>query len=185
MALENATGFVHMWSEFVRAHAGLLVECRTKSAGINRWSRLDPCDRMIYAFTLSPEEVIRSCEHGAPSLPARLASAKTAMEHGFTVRLCFDPVILIPGWRNCYGEMMKTVLGTIDINRVRDISIGSFRISGNYLRRLRQCEPDSAAVQYPFVQENGVYQYPADHAEEASAFLKSFLSDFSVNIFET
>ena len=159
--IEDITGYVGRWSAFVQAHPGLLAECRTKCARTDLWERLTPCDRMIFAFTISPDEVIDRFEHRTPSLEARLVCAKTAMERGFPVRLCFDPMLRIPGWREAYMRMLEQVAGELDLTRVRDVSVGTFRISQDYLKRLRQAEPMSAAVQFPFINEGGVYGYTA------------------------
>ena len=160
MTMENHTGYVAMWTEFARRHEGLRVECRTKCARKDLWKSLTPCDRMIFAFTLSPQEVIGRYEHGTPSLPERLDCIREGLEDGFSIRLCFDPMLAFSGWEEAYDRMLDAVIEGIDPGSVRDISVGSFRISQDYLRRLRQKEPDSPAVQYPFVNEGGVYRYP-------------------------
>ena len=170
-ALESITGYTGLWSTFVRSHPGLLAECRTKCARTDLWESIEPCERMIFAFTLSPDEVIGRFEHRTPSLAARIACIREAMERGFTVRLCFDPMLRIPGWREAYARMVRLVSEELDLNRVRDISVGTFRISKDYIKRLRRVEPDSAAVQYPFVNEAGVYGYPQAQRNEMTEFM--------------
>ncbi|MEE3467697.1 MAG: radical SAM protein [Eubacterium sp.] len=166
MTIEEITGYVSLWSDFVRTHEGLLAECRTKCARTDLWERLTPCDRMIYAYTISPDEVIEAYEHRTPTLRQRLVCIREAMDRGFTVRLCFDPILRIPGWREVYTGMLALVREEIDLKKVRDISVGTFRISQDYLKRIRAAEPDSAAVQYPFVNEAGVYGYTAAQRAE-------------------
>ena len=162
MSLESFTGYVEQWNEFVREHDGLRVECRTKCARTDLWKKMTPCDRMIFAFTLSPQEVIRRYEHRTPSLGERLACIREGMEAGFTVRLCFDPVIAFPGWEEEYDRLIRDVTDSLDPDGIRDVSVGSFRIPQDYLRQLRRREPDSAVVQYPFVNEDGVCRYPEE-----------------------
>ena len=50
------------------------------------------------------------------------------MALGFTIRLCFDPMIACPDWRTVYGGMLDEVLRTIPMAAVRDVSLGSFRL---------------------------------------------------------
>jgi spore photoproduct lyase len=47
----------------------------------------------------------------------------------------------------------------IDLRKLKDISIGSFRISQDYLKKMRRAMPASPVVQFPFVNENGYYSY--------------------------
>ena len=61
-----------------------------------------------------------------------------AMKMGYPVRLCFDPIIAFQGYEKEYLEMVQLVKESIDLKRVKDISIGSFRISRNYLKDMRK-----------------------------------------------
>ena len=160
MALEDLTGFVESWLEFVRNHSGIRIEIRTKCGRTDLWDRLKPDENVIFSFTLSPERIQQECEHGTASLEGRIRCAAKAMEQGFPVRLCFDPVIYCPDWRTQYDAMMDQVAEQIDMENVWDVSVGSFRISQDYMKKLRRSQKDSAVVQFPFVNEKGVYHYP-------------------------
>ena len=132
MAVEGLTGYVEEWARFVRDNPGLSIEVRTKSPRLctEAIREAAPEDgRVIYALTLSPDEVIHSCEHGTGTLEGRLRAAQSFMDAGFPVRLCFDPMIYMPGWEEVYGRMIRRASEMIDFSRVRDFSVGSFRIS--------------------------------------------------------
>ena len=90
----------------------------------------------------------------------RLKAVNAAMREGFPVRLCFDPMIYFRDWKKCYSDMIEKVSSLSDTENVRDISIGTFRISDQYLKNMRKKYPDSAVAQYPYVNEEGYYQYP-------------------------
>lgn len=176
MALESVIGYVREWMEFASKEDKLLIECRTKCARTDLWDNLVPDDSFIFAFSISPQEIIEAHEHGTPSLNARLGSIRRAIASGHPVRLCFDPMIYIRNWESCYEKMLEAVIETIDLNKVRDISIGSFRISSAYLKRMRKMMPESAVVQFPFDLTNGVYQYPEYIKDEMQSFLYNKLS---------
>jgi spore photoproduct lyase len=169
MALENLTGFVDEWIHFAQNHDDLRIEVRTK-CGRNdlweRWQPLLPQKNVIFSFTISPQKVVEQYEHRTASLTQRLACARTAMEKHFPVRLCFDPMIYCPDWRTEYERMMNQVEETIDLKRLYDVSVGSFRISQDYLKKLRREMSGSAVVQFPFENEGGVYRYPRRLMEE-------------------
>ena len=160
MALEDLTGFVESWLEFVRSHAGIRIEIRTKCGRTDLWDRLKPDENVIFSFTLSPERIQQECEHGTASLEGRIRCAARAMEQGFPVRLCFDPIIYCPDWRTQYDAMLGQVAEQINMENVWDVSVGSFRISQDYMKKLRRSQKDSAVVQFPFVNDKGVYHYP-------------------------
>jgi spore photoproduct lyase len=169
MALENLTGFVDEWIHFAQNHDDLRIEVRTK-CGRNdlweQWQPLLPQKNVIFSFTISPQKVVEQYEHRTASLTQRLACAKTAMEKHFPVRLCFDPMIYCPDWRTEYERMMNQVEETIDLKCLYDVSVGSFRISQDYLKKLRREMSGSAVVQFPFENEGGVYRYPRHLMEE-------------------
>ena len=130
----------------------------------------------LYAFTLSPQAVIGAYEHGTPSLAQRIACAKEAAQKGFAVRLCFDPMIYIPGWKEEYAAMVDQVFGQIPAESVKDASIGSFRVPQDYLKKMRRQEPGSAVAQFPYQNIGGVYQYPKALSGKMEGFLAERLN---------
>lgn len=175
LALEELTGFVQEWNDFADKHEGLRLEIRTKCGRQDLWENLAPNSRVIYAFTLSPEYVVREYEHGTSTLDMRIRSAKKAHERGFSIRLCFDPMLYCPDWKREYQEMVDRVFGQIKPEELVDVSIGSFRISQDYLKKMRKNAPLSPVVQFPYENKKGVYQYPEAIRKEMEAFLQGEL----------
>lgn len=181
MALESLTGFVSKWVEFTKSHENLTIEIRTKCGRGDL--DIEPCDRVIFAWTISPDPVIKQYEHGSAILSARLEAAAHYLKSGWPVRLCFDPMIYIPGghenpmpgknWKQVYSDMLEEVSTAIDMTKVRDFSVGSFRISEAYLKKMRKVMPVSSAVQYPYILDEGYYHYPKKLTEEMESFLTS------------
>ncbi len=171
LALENLTEAVHEWMKFAAGEKDLRVECRTKCARTDLWDKLIPDEDFIIAFTISPQEIIANYEHGTPSLQSRINSVQRAMLSGHPVRLCFDPLIYVRDWKRYYGMMVDTLSDTLDWKNIRDISVGSFRISSSYLGKMRGLLPDSSVVQFPFELKNGVYQYPEYLKEDMQSFV--------------
>ena len=159
-ALESITGFVAKWCREAYEHQNISVELRTKCSRTDIYESLPVSERAIFAFTLSPDEVVSRFEKGTPGLDERIGAVNAAMKAGFPVRLCFDPMIWFRDWMSAYTSMMEKVALSIDLSKVRDISIGSFRISDQYLKKMRKKLPESEVVQYPYICENGYYQYP-------------------------
>ena len=42
------------------------------------------------------------------------------------------------------------------------VSVGGFRISKEYMKKIRRVEKESPVVQFPYVNVGGVYQYPPE-----------------------
>ncbi len=164
LAFEQITGYAAEWVKFAakcgREGYDLKIELRTKCASPAFWERNPATKNIVAAFTMSPEEVIASYEHGTSSLAQRIEAAYAAAEAGFPVRLCFDPMIYIPGWEEKYDAMLAQIFEKIDSGSIMDVSVGTFRVSQDYLKKMRKNEPDSAVVQFPYENDGGVYHYP-------------------------
>lgn len=165
LALEGIFGYAAYWSEFAGTQPGLKIEIRTKSANKGMWDGLSVSDRVIYAFTLSPQRVIGESEHGAASAQMRLECAVRGLCEGHPIRFCFDPMLYVPEWQREYGNLLTLAdrvleAAGVEWNQLRDVSVGSFRISQEYLKKLRKSKPQAAIVQFPFENVSGVYQYP-------------------------
>lgn len=182
LALEHLTGYAARWIEFVlRMNTDgqrLRIELRTKGTGGGLWQTVRPEAGVICAFTISPQQVIDAYEHGTASLAGRLAGAEAAMEQGFSVRLCFDPMIYCSDWKKHYDAMFAQVCGTLDLEKLSDVSVGTFRISQDYLKKMRKNEPDSAVVQFPYQNDSGVYHYPTALMEEMEQYMTEKLAAY-------
>lgn len=189
LALEGLTGYVSRWIDFAEKHPTLTIECRTKSAAIASLpDTLSPAlsQRFILAWTLSPASVIERYEHHTPSLDTRLTAICQALERGYRIRLCFDPMLRIPDWRGLYHDLFHTVFRTIQQKypnalsngQIADISLGTFRISREYLGQMRRNRPDSLLIQYPFQSENGFCSYGSGADQEMMEYAISELNQW-------
>lgn len=183
LALEPITHYAKKWSEFAEDKKDLIIEIRTKGTMNSNWKELPVSENVILAFTLSPNYVSNHYEHGAPLLKDRINMINEALNLGYPCRICFDPIILFPNWENEYLEMVKEVKESIDLNLIKDFSIGSFRISKNYLSDMRKQYPNSAVIQYPYVCEDGFYQLPNALREEAENIVLEELREYKDKIF--
>lgn len=172
LALEEITGFVKRWYEFVNRHENLKIELRTKSASIKLFQNLKPNKNFIIAWTISPKEFARKHERGAVSFERRVEAAKTMIENGWTVRICFDPMIKMKDFYEIYGEMVRETFEKIDGKKILDVSIGTFRISKEYMKRMKKNRVNSRILNYPFQCQEGVYTYTDEENYEMLEFMK-------------
>jgi DNA repair photolyase len=164
LALEPKLGLVADWIAFASERPTLTLELRTKSASCAVLRSLPVSDRVILALTLSPDPVIRAMEHRTPPLSARLALASGALDLGWKVRLCFDPMIAVHNAVAVYDKMFDEVAAALPMERIHDASVGLFRISREYLKEMRSRRP-CAVTYYPYELTDGVYHYPTEIGE--------------------
>lgn len=180
LALENVVGYTEMWIAFSKKmqECGyqFKIEVRTKSANVSWLSDAKAQGEWILAITMSPQAVIEQYEHHTASLAGRIHLAKQAMELGIPVRLCFDPMLYCKDWERHYEDMLAQLDEGLLWKELLDVSVGSFRVSQDYLKKMRRLERDSAIVQFPYVNVEGYYQYPERILENMEQYMEQQLS---------
>ncbi|NLN66464.1 MAG: radical SAM protein [Clostridiaceae bacterium] len=170
LAMEAFLGYVKEWLSFAGRHPELVLEIRTKSANPKILNTLNPQENVILAWTLSPDSIREKFEHHTPSLEQRLHCIQIVLEKGFPVRICFDPLLYTKNWAFLFQELVETTFRMIPSHRIKDASVGVFRITQAYLKRLRKQRPNSAVVQYPFINDSGVCHYGHELTERMISF---------------
>ena len=182
LALEELYPFVERFARFLEEEPDLRIEVRTKAGGESLFRRLlkmqlseDAKKRLIFAFTLSPEKIVSEAEHGTAGLTGRLKAVKMAMEEGFTLRLCFDPMLYHADWESWYTELLETVFREIPMEKLYDVSVGSFRISESYLKAMTKACGASPYTSFPYENTDGYYHYPKELLLKMEGFLEQRL----------
>ena len=184
LAMEGIYPYVEEFARFLNQENALRIEVRTKAGGEGLWRKMqrlplssDARKRMIFAFTLSPEEIIEEAEEGSARLSSRIFAIQKALEEGYLVRLCFDPMIYHPRWKELYSDLLQEVFEKIPMEQIHDCSVGSFRISESYLKAMGKALPNSPHTQFPYENTGGYYHYPKEQMEEMEGFLYSRLQE--------
>ena len=184
LAMEGVYPYVEGFARFLNQENALRIEVRTKAGGEGLWRKmqklplsLEGRKRMIFAFTLSPEEIIEEAEEGSARLSSRIFAIQKALEEGYLVRLCFDPMIYHPRWKAFYSDLLQEVFEKIPMEQIHDCSLGSFRISESYLKAMGKALPSSPHTQFPYENTGGYYHYPKELMEEMEGFLYSRLQE--------
>lgn len=178
VACDKLTGYISEWIEFTRSHENLTIEIRTKSGRLDLWEENVTCDRVIVAFTISPEKISTKYEHMAATTADRLEAVKYVVDKGFPVRVCLDPMIYCNNWKEEYGKLCDDIFSEVSGDKLWDVSVGSFRISQDYLKKMRREEPDSLIVNFPYENVGGYYQYPKYLQEEMECFMVEQVSKY-------
>ena len=178
LALEEIFPYVEKFSRFLEGEEKLRIEVRTKAGGEALFRKIKRAQlsaearkRLIFAFTVSPEEIVQRAEHSSASLESRLRAAKLLIEEGYSIRLCFDPMIYHEKWKELYNVFLDTVFREISMAKLYDCSVGSFRISETYLKPMLKAFPQSPYTVFPYENTGGYYHYPEKIKEEMEGFL--------------
>ncbi len=178
LAFESLYPYARKWIEFTNAQEGLLIELRTKSAAFAQLADLSPSDRVVLAWTLSPQKIIDEYEQDTPPLKARLAAAAAAVERGWKIRLCFDPLLLVEGWQEIYSDFFEEVFSVIDASALRDISCGFFRMNESYFKQARKKHQRTDMYLLDWEKRAGIYQESPQACTAAKSWVESRLRSF-------
>lgn len=173
LAIESICGFSEKWYYFIEDKKDLKIELRTKSGNIDKFLNLKPLDNFIIAFTLSPENLALKNEKYTASFKNRVNAIKELQEKGWEVRICIDPLIYSDNFEKNYSQMIEYLFNEIDKEKVIDVSIGVFRISKEYLKKMRNQNQNSEILYYPFECIDGVYTY----SDKIKSYMINFIKE--------
>ena len=158
LAIESLTSHTQEWIEFAQKHPNLHLEVRTKSANFKAIKALHVSDQVVLAWTLSPQRIIDLYEHKTPSLQKRLASIKEAIDAGWRVRVCIDPVIYNEDFNELYPPLIDQLFNTIDAKKLFQLTLGSFRMSSVHLKKIKKLRRSDIAF-YPYEVKDNIVSY--------------------------
>ena len=181
LAFESIFPNCRQWIEWAEAHSSTVIEIRTKSANFKAIADLPPPKNTILAWTLSPQSIVAIHEKKTPPLKSRLSSINEALNAGWKVRICFDPLLRVNNWKAIYQEMLKKVFSTIQADKVFDFSLGVFRMNSEYLERIRKEQKGSPILYHPFTRQNQLYTYSSPETLEIVSFVKDCIKTYYPN----
>jgi len=129
LAFDSITAISRDLIDFFAARESLTLELKTKTDEIENLLDVDPRDRVLVSWTLSPDAVYRSSEHLTASPAARIAAARAVLDAGYRVAFHFDPLIAYPDAERDYALLIEQLLDTISLKRISFISMGGLRMT--------------------------------------------------------
>lgn len=79
----------------------------TKFALTEPLLNLDHGGKTLLRMSLNPETIISKVELGTSALPQRVKALNDVCEAGYPVGILLAPVILLPGWKELYGNLLE------------------------------------------------------------------------------
>ena len=176
LALENILPLTKQWIDFANNTDDLFMEIRTKSGLTSSFNKLKPSKKILFAWTLSPNNIIQKYEHKTPLLERRIMSIQKIVDSGWPVRLSFDPILIYPNWEEDYKQMFERIKETISGDKIFDITIGVFRMSDDFFNRIKKTKPDSDLFYNNYDNSNNVKTVTKDE--------KAMVHDFALSQLE-
>ncbi|HVO85251.1 MAG TPA: DNA photolyase [Syntrophobacteria bacterium] len=173
----------HLSRELIPFFAGqprAVLELKTKTANVELLEGLSHGGRTIVAWSLNPQDLIRSEEPGAADLEARLAAARRCQEWGYRLAFHFDPLIAYPNWRQGYAAVVNRLGAMVDPGRIAWISLGTLRFMPALKEIIRRRHGGSALLHEEFVPGlDGKLRYFRDLRVEMYRHLSTLLRRLS------
>ena len=178
LALENILPLTKQWIDFANNTDDLFMEIRTKSGLTSSFNKLKPSKKILFAWTLSPNNIIQKYEHKTPLLERRIMSIQKIVDSGWPVRLSFDPILIYPNWKEDYKQMFERIKETISGDKIFDITIGVFRMSEDFYNRIKKTKPNSDLFYNNYDNSNNVKTVTKDQKEMVRDFALSQLDGY-------
>ncbi|TYQ12788.1 UNVERIFIED_CONTAM: spore photoproduct lyase [Acetivibrio alkalicellulosi] len=159
----NIIPYIDYFYGFFKMHPALTVEIRTKSGNQSFYKTHTALDNIVIAFTLSPQEIIEKYEKNTPPLKTRIKAIKTALDQGFKVRICLDPVFINPVADHLYEPFYEYVFSEINANKILDLSFGFFRMSKEFFKRIKKQSEYSDLFLDEYCLNENVISYPKEY----------------------
>lgn len=181
LAIEYIYPYCKKWIEFASNNPNLYLECRTKSANYNSIKEYKPIKNFILAWTLSPDEIVKEFEPGTPSLKARLKAVNNAIEDGWPVRICIEPVLEVEDWKQIYTNFINELSISINFGKVLHFAIGSFRLNSDHYKTIKKLRPNDWLFNFPVEKHKDMICTPKDTINLMEEFIKNEIENKGVN----
>ncbi|MEE9384999.1 MAG: radical SAM protein [Nannocystaceae bacterium] len=175
LVFNSTTRFLEFILPAFEGHDDLWLELRTKSTAIRPLLARRAMSNVIVAFSLSPSQLARAVEHGAPPLEARLEAILRVAAAGWPVGLRFDPVIYDAQYEQLYTELFDQVFDTLPGSAVHSVSIGPLRFPRPMFEVIQRQSPTSRLLAGPLVARGNMVSYPRDLERRMHAFCRDAL----------
>jgi spore photoproduct lyase len=160
LAYESIHPFVGDWLRWSRNREGLTLEVRTKGEDIGALRTLPAQENLQLVWSLTPADLARKYEPGTASLAGRLMGIKSALDMGWKVSLCLDPVLYTPDWIQQYTELLEQMARVLPLEQINGLSVGGFRLAQDFLANIQAMRQDSDLLYFPFHRDQGEARYP-------------------------
>jgi spore photoproduct lyase len=128
----------------------MILEIKTKTVTIDHLPEI-PKSNVLVSWSMNPDAFIRTEEHKAASFESRLKAARKALGKGYRLGFHFDPLLMLPGWKERYSELLEKLTSSLPEKEVMWISMGSLRYPPSLKKIIEERFPKTRITTAEFV----------------------------------
>jgi len=178
LALEGLTGFADCFLPFFETRPRAILELRTKSVNVKALTDRRPMNNVVVAFSLSPQQIAESLEHGAPTMEQRLKAMRKVAEQGWLIGLRLDPLIAQPNFEREYQHLVGQIFEVIKPNQVHSVTFGPMRFPEAMFDRMSRLYPEEKLFAAGFERRSdGLLTYAPERESEMRSTLRRLLGE--------
>lgn len=138
LSLDPLTNYSHALVDFFRDKPNWNLEFKTKSSYVENLLAIPASPNVIVSWSINPQYIVETEEHGTASLADRLAAAKRCLDHGYQIAFHIDPVIWHTNWKQNYLELAETIHSQFRPQDLPYISLGALRFQSEQRDIMRE-----------------------------------------------
>lgn len=175
LANEPLTRFAEYFVPVIADLDNAWMELRTKSTQTRQLRKLEPCPRIITAFSFTDQHSHEKLEHGVPSIKKRVDAMQALAESGWPIGLRFDPLIYHSDYQQAFVRLLEQIFAVIDPKHLHSVSLGTFRLPKNNFKQTHKLFPDEALFAQNLALNNDIVSYPMTLEQEMIGFCEQQL----------
>ena len=121
LASEPLTKFAQHFIPLIASLDNSWMELRTKSTQIRQLLKLEPCPRVITAFSFTDHHSHSKLEHGVPSIKKRIDAMQALIKAGWRVGLRFDPIVYHRDYQQAFINLLEQIFSVIDAKSLHSV----------------------------------------------------------------
>jgi len=159
LALEPVTKFIDFILPVFEKLPNAFLELRTKSTQIRGLLDRPALDNCIVAFSLSPDNIVKSLEAKTASLEKRIDALQKLQSKGWLIGLRFDPLIYFDNYKEEYTNLFEKVFAALDVDRIHSVSLGGFRMPEKFFKNMVKLYPEEKLFASTLEEDGGMISY--------------------------
>lgn len=184
LSLDDITLYSRDLIALFQKYSNWILEFKTKSNKVEQFLDLDGSRNIIVSWSINPQNIIQSEEHGTAQLSERLLAAERCRDRGYRVAFHIDPMIYHPEWKKNYGDLIEQILSKFSADDIHVISLGALRFQPEQRLMMKQRFGMSALVNQAemFPSDNNKYRYDVGIRNEMFAFAHKKIKELNPKV---
>lgn len=138
LGLDPLTQYSHVLIDFFKDYPQWTLELKTKSAHIDQFINQPHQGNVLVSWSINPQNIIESEEHGTASLEERFKAAEKCIDKGFQVTFHLDPMIWHPDWKESYRSLVDEICTRFKPQKFAPLSLGTLRFQPEQKHIMRE-----------------------------------------------